>query len=150
MLRQGSILMVTSYATRTSRSFAGNSSSTIFLAHLRRRRCRTCPALDDNKETIAESLPVRERLMRIAPIQAGHVSQRDRSSGFSLENFDAVGRWRITEEESPLTPPADCPWQQIHGVGGLEAALLKIRRFSSGTLSEKPAHFRAGPRLRVF
>ena len=29
--------------------------------------------------------------------------------GFSLENYDAVGRWRTAEDGKPIEPPADCP-----------------------------------------
>jgi hypothetical protein len=55
------------------------------------------PALKDN--TVAANLSVRERLAqhRANPACASCHDLID-SVGFSLENFDAVGRWRDLEE----------------------------------------------------
>ena len=59
------------------------------------------PALDDN--TVSANLPVRQRLVqhRANPACATCHNLID-PPGFALESFDAVGRWRDTEEGLPV------------------------------------------------
>ena len=95
------------------------------------------PALDDN--TVSASLPVRERLMqhRAAPACASCHNLMD-PVGFSLENFDAVGRWRTLEEGHPVDASGGLPdGSAFTGVSGLEAALLKRPEIFVGNLTEK-------------
>ena len=65
--------------------------------------------------------------------------------GFALENFDAVGRWRTTEEGQPVDASGGLPdGSQFAGVAGLEAALLKRPEVFVGTLTEKLLTFALG------
>jgi hypothetical protein len=52
--------------------------------------------------------------------------------GFALENFDAVGRWRTTEEGRPIDAPAACPTAASSPASpGWKQALLKAPGCSS-------------------
>jgi hypothetical protein len=65
--------------------------------------------------------------------------------GFSLENYDAVGRWRDIEEGQPVDASAGLPdGSKFDGVNGLEEALLKQPEIFVGTLTEKLLTFGLG------
>ena len=71
--------------------------------------------------------------------------------GFSLENFDAVGRWRTAEEGKPVDATGGLPdGSKFTGVGGLEAALLKNPQVFVGTLSEKLLTFALGRGIEFY
>ena len=72
LLRHGSILTATSYATRTSPVIRGKWCSRISSAFRRRPPPASVPALKDN--TLSGSLSVRERLPSTAPIRLARVA----------------------------------------------------------------------------
>ena len=58
--------------------------------------------------------------------------------GFALENYDAVGRRRETEDEQPIDASGSFPGgARFEGVSGLEQALLDRPDMFVGTLVEK-------------
>jgi hypothetical protein len=65
--------------------------------------------------------------------------------GFSLENFDAVGRWRtISESGAPIDASGKLPnGTAFEGPGGLRSSLLQSDRFVS-TLTEKMLTYALG------
>ena len=70
--------------------------------------------------------------------------------GFSLENFDAVGRWRTVEDGVPIDASGGLPdGSKFAGVAGLEAALLRRPELFVGTFTEKLLTYALGPRRRV-
>jgi hypothetical protein len=137
LLRQGSILTVTSYATRTSPVIRGKWILENILGTPPPPQPANVPALKDN--TVSSSLSVRERLAehRRDAACAGCHKLMD-PPGFALENFDAVGRWRTVEESRPVDVTGGLPdGSQFEGVTGLEQALLKRPELFVGTLAEK-------------
>jgi hypothetical protein len=144
LLRQGSILTVTSYATRTSPVIRGKWILENFLGTPPPPPPANVPALKDN--TVSSTLSVRERLAehRANAACAGCHKLMD-PVGFSLENFDAVGRWRIFEESRPIDSTGGLPdGSKFQGVTGLERALLKRPELFVGTLTEKLLTFALG------
>jgi mono/diheme cytochrome c family protein len=144
LLRQGSVLTVTSYATRTSPVIRGKWILANILGTPPPPPPANVPALKDN--TVSASLSVRERLAehRRNVACAGCHKLMD-PVGFSLENYDAVGRWRTTEEGRPVDATGGLPdGSQFEGVAGLEAALLKRPDLFVGTMAEKLLTFGLG------
>ena len=137
LLRQGSILTVTSYPTRTSPVIRGKWVLDNFLGIPPPPPPASVPALEDNK--VAAGLPVRERLAahRDSPACAGCHQLMD-PVGFSLENYDAVGRWRTVEAGHPIDSSGGLPdGSQFDGVSGLQQALLSRPEIFAGVLTEK-------------
>ncbi len=144
LLRQGSILTVTSYATRTSPVIRGKWILENLLGAPPPNPPPNVPALDDNM--VSASLPVRERLVQHRANAACASCHKSMDPvGFALENFDAVGRWRLAEEGAPVDASGGLPdGSQFTGVRGLEEALLKRPEIFVGTLTEKLFTFALG------
>ena len=137
LLRQGSILAVTSYATRTSPVLRGKWVMDNLLGMPPPPPPADVPALADN--TVDSNLSVRQRLAQ----------HRDNAAcaschalidppGFVLENFDALGRWRSVEAGQPVDARGGLPGgAEFAGVSGLEEALLARPELFARTLTEK-------------
>src|SRR5262249_41415704 len=125
LLRQGSILTVTSYATRTSPVIRGKWILENFLGTPPPPPPANVPALTEN--TVAANLPIRERLAEHRTNAACASCHRLIDPvGFALEQFDAVGRWRTLEEGKPVDAAGGLPGgSEFTGVSGLEQALLQ-------------------------
>jgi Protein of unknown function (DUF1592)/Protein of unknown function (DUF1588)/Protein of unknown function (DUF1585)/Protein of unknown function (DUF1595) len=137
LLRQGSVLTVTSYATRTSPVIRGKWILENILGTPPPPPPANVPALKDN--TVSSVLSVRERLAehRANAACAGCHKLMD-PVGFSLENFDSVGRFRSFDDGRPIDSTGGLPdGSQFEGVAGLERALLKRPELFIGTLVEK-------------
>jgi len=145
LLRQGSVLSVTSYATRTSPVLRGVLVLRNMLGAPPPAPPPQVPALDES--TVAANLPMRQRL-------AAHRSNAVCASchrtidpvGFALENFDAVGRWRDMEvEDQPVDASGAVPGdREFRGVTGLEDALLRRPELFAATLTENLLTFALG------
>lgn len=144
LLRHGSILTVTSYATRTSPVIRGHWILANLVGAPPPPPPPNVPSLDDN--TVSASLPIRERLAehRKNPSCASCHNVMD-PVGFALENFDAVGRWRTAEERQPIDASGGLPdGSTVVGVAALEQGLLQRPELFAGTLSEKLLIFALG------
>jgi hypothetical protein len=108
------------------------------------------PALDDN--SVSASLPVRERLLHHRANAACAVCHNLTDPvGFALENFDAVGRWRTSEEGQPVDSSGGLPdGSKSDGVAELETGLLKRPDVFVRTLTEKLLTFALGRGVEPF
>jgi len=144
LLRQGSVLTVTSYATRTSPVIRGNWILENLLGNAAPPPPAVVPALKEN--TISDALPMRARLAehRANAACASCHNLMD-PVGFSLENYDAIGRWRTAEDGLPIDVNGGLPdGSKFAGVAGLEAGLLKSPDLFVSTLTEKLLTFALG------
>jgi hypothetical protein len=65
--------------------------------------------------------------------------------GFSLENFDAVGHWRDSEDHKPVDASGGLPdGTTFNGVAALEQALLQRPELFAGAMTEKLLIFALG------
>jgi mono/diheme cytochrome c family protein len=145
LLRHGSVLSVTSYATRTSPVIRGVYVLDNIFGAPPPPPLPNVPSLDES--TVSANLPMRERL-------AAHRSNAVCASchrtidpvGFSLENFNAVGQWREHEGEGePIDSSGALPGVgEFRGVKGLEDALLSRPEMFAGALTEKLLTFGLG------
>jgi len=137
LLRQASILTVTSYATRTSPVLRGKWVLENMLGIVPPPKPDNVPALKE--DAISESLPVRERLtLHRENAACANCHKLIDPPGFALENFDAIGRWRTSEQGVPVDTSAGLPdGSEFSGVSGLEAALLRHPDEFTSTMAEK-------------
>ena len=144
LLRHGSILTVTSYATRTSPVIRGKWILENFIGTPPPPPPADVPALREN--TVRASLPIRERLaMHRANAACASCHRLIDPVGFSLEQFDAVGRWRDRDEGQPVDAAGGLPdGSQFDGVAGLEKALRQRPEWFARTLTEKLFTFALG------
>ena len=138
LLRHGSILTVTSYATRTSPVIRGKWILDNILGVPPPPPPPNVPALEEAKAAM-KKMTMRERLSehRKNPACSGCHKLMD-PPGFSLENFDAVGRWRQAEEGTAVDSSGGLPdGAKFSGVAGLENALLTRPELFATTITEK-------------
>jgi hypothetical protein len=144
LLRHGSILTVTSYATRTSPVIRGHWILENLVGMAPPPPPPNVPVLAEN--TVSSRLPIRERLAqhRADPTCASCHDRMD-PVGFALENFDAVGRWRDLDDGQPVDAAGGFPdGSEFVGVAGLEEALLKQPELFVGTMVERLLTFALG------
>jgi mono/diheme cytochrome c family protein len=137
LLRHGSILTVTSYATRTSPVLRGKWVLDNLLGVPPPPPLPDVPALKDN--TVDGNLSVRRRLAehRSNPTCAGCHNLMD-PLGLSLEKFDAIGRRRTVDGGTAIDASGGLPdGSSFADVQGLEAALLRRPELFVGTFAEK-------------
>ena len=144
LLRHGSILTVTSYATRTSPVIRGHWILANLAGEPPPPPPPNIPSLDAN--VVSASLPIRQRLAqhRENPACASCHDVMD-PVGFALENFDAVGRWRTEEDHKTVDASGGlADGSKFDGVAGLERALLARPELFAGTFAEKLLTFALG------
>jgi hypothetical protein len=144
ILRHGSILAVTSYATRTSPTIRGSWILENILGTPPPPPPPNVPALKD-KKTFSRAT-IRERLAehRANPACASCHNLMD-PVGFALENFDAVGRWRLFDLGQPIDSSGALPdGKHVSGIHELEEGILARPEMFVGTLTEKLLTFALG------
>ena len=145
LLRQGSVLAVTSYATRTSPVLRGVFVLKNVFGAPPPPPPPNVPALDESN--VAANLSMRERKAahRSNPVCASCHRTID-PVGFSFENFNAVGQWREADadgqavDSSAALPGAG----EFRGIEGLEDALLSRPELFAATLTEQLLTFALG------
>jgi hypothetical protein len=126
LLGQGSVLTVTSYANRTSPVNRGKFILDAFLSMPPPPPPPDVPALAEHgADGKALSMRARMERHRANPACASCHVQMD-PLGFALENFDAIGRWRVNgESHEPIDNSGVLPnGAAFSGVAGLRDVLL--------------------------
>jgi hypothetical protein len=138
LLRQGSVLTVTSYGNRTSPVIRGKWILANILGLEPPPPPSEVPALKETKG-VEKTTSMRERIAahRENPACAGCHSLMD-PIGFAMENYDAVGRWRTHESGQPIDVSGGLPdGSKFEGVNGLQKALLNHPEVFVNTMTEK-------------
>ena len=125
LLGHGSILAVTGYATRTSPVVRGKWVLENLLGTPPPPPPANVPPLDEAKSAAVLSMRERMEEHRRNPACAACHALMD-PVGLSLENFDAIGRWRtLTAGLAPIDATGGLPDGTVFdGVAGLRQALL--------------------------
>ena len=139
LLGHGSILTLTSHAIRTSPVNRGKWILDNVLGTPPPDPPPNIPALDDRR-TQLKVATLRERMSqhRANPACAACHNVID-PAGFALENFDAVGQWRLVDESfNPIDASGSLPdGTPFDGVTELTAALVKHPDRFVTTVTEK-------------
>lgn len=124
LLGQASVLAVTSYPTRTSVTIRGRWLLANMLGAPPPPPPPNIPELKDaGKDGQPKALRDRMALHRANPACASCHARMD-PLGFSLENFDAIGKWRNEADGVLVDASASLPdGSQFNGIEGLRALL---------------------------
>lgn len=149
LLRQGSVLMLTSYATRTSPTIRGNWILENLFGTPAPPPPPDIPNLQE-KSTI-NATTVRQRLAqhRLNPACASCHDRMD-PLGFALENYDAIGRWRDLDGTFPVDSAGILPdGSKIDSVNELEVAILNRPDIFATAFTEKLMTYALGRPLEA-
>ncbi len=147
ILRHGSVLMVTSYATRTSPTIRGNWMLVNIFGTPTPPPPPNVPNLKESN-TLAPAT-VRQRLAqhRDNPACASCHDLID-PIGFALENFDAVGRYREFDDTLAIDSRGSLPdGTELNSVDELEQGILARPSIFVRTLTEKLMTYALGRAL---
>lgn len=139
LLGKASVLAVTSYTTRTSPTIRGKWLLENILAAPMPPPPPNVPALDESAGKNGKPRTVREMLEqhRANPTCAGCHARMD-PLGFSLENFDAIGRWRTTDGGNPIDASGVLlDGTKVDGPRALQQALLAQKTQFAKAVTEK-------------
>ena len=151
LLGQGSILTVTSYPDRTSPVIRGKWILTNIVGAPPPPPPPNVPPLKDNGSS-GKVLTMRERMAEHRANQpcAGCHRLMD-PVGFSLENFDAIGRWRTKDEGTTVDASGNLPdGVAFAGESGLRKALLSRPELFVTTTTEKLLTYALGRGLEYY
>jgi hypothetical protein len=152
LLGQGSILTITAYPNRTSPVNRGKWILENLLSAPPPPKPPDIPALKTEAHDTGKPLTMRDAMIqhRADPACAGCHSRMD-PIGFAMENFDAVGRWRDRDGDSPIDASGVFPGgEKFDGVAGLKTALLSHPEEFVSTVSEKLLMYAIGRNVQYF
>jgi Protein of unknown function (DUF1588)/Protein of unknown function (DUF1592)/Protein of unknown function (DUF1585) len=137
VLGHGSVLTVSSYATRTSVVLRGKWILENLLNAPVPPPPADVPPLDE--QAVGATMSQRQQMERhrANAICASCHSRMD-PLGFGLENYDAIGRWRTQDGKFPIDASGTLPGgKSFHGPGELRTYLSGKRDAFAAALSEK-------------
>jgi hypothetical protein len=125
LLAQGSILLLTSHATRTSPVLRGKWSLDNLLNSPPPAPPANVPPLEESRGS-GRKLTAREQVERHrANPSCASCHDRIDPLGFALENYDAIGRWRNADEGGPINASAKLAGgTEFAGPRGLKKMLM--------------------------
>ena len=152
LLGHGSILTVSSYATRTSPVMRGHWVLENILNTPPPPPPPDVPGLPEREEEGEEPRTMRELMERHRenPACAACHAQMD-PIGFALENFDAVGKWRTHEGGVRIDAVGALPdGTRLEGVAGLRRVLYERREEFVATVVTKLLTYALGRNVEYF
>jgi len=152
LLGQGSILTITSYATRTSPVVRGKWVLENLLSAPPPPPPPNVPALKTEANETGKTLSMRDAMVqhRANPACAGCHARMD-PIGFAMENFDAVGRWRERDAGVNIDASGVFPdGTKFEGVAGLKKALLQHPEQFVDTVAEKLLMYATGRNVQYY
>ena len=151
LLGKASVLAVTSYANRTSPTIRGKWLLENILAAPMPAPPPNIPALEASNKG-GKPLSVREMLEmhRKNPVCASCHARMD-PLGFSLENFDAIGQWRMTDAGKPINASGVLlDGTKVEGPAALQHALVAQKRQFVRAVTEKLLTYLLGRGLEYY
>ena len=137
LLGKGGILLVTSHADRTSPVVRGKWILDNLLGTPPPPAPADVPPFPEETPDAPQSVRARMERHRASPACAGCHRLMD-PLGLALENFDAVGAWRVEDAGSPIDASGQLTdGTPVNGAIALRDALLKRSDVLVGTVSEK-------------
>jgi hypothetical protein len=150
LLGKGSILLATSHADRTAPVLRGKWILENLLGTPPPPPPADVPALEPTPGRVAKTMRERMAIHRESPACAGCHRVTD-PLGFVLENFDAVGAWRVREAGAPIDATGLAPdGTAVNGVVELRQALLRHQDAFVFTLTEKLMIYALGRGLESY
>jgi hypothetical protein len=153
LLGHGSVLTITSYATRTSPVLRGKWVLENLLASAPPPPPANVPSLSTDGTERDKPLTLREAMTRhrASPACASCHARMD-PIGFAMENFDAVGKWRDRDSGNNLIDASGTfpEGTKFSGVSGLKQELLRRPEQFVGTVTEKLLMYAVGRNLQYY
>jgi hypothetical protein len=152
LLGQGSVLTITSYATRTSPVLRGKWVLENLLSSAPPPPPPNIPSLKTEGKEPGKPLTMREAMTqhRASPSCAGCHARMD-PIGFAMENFDAVGKWRDRDGENAIDASGVFPdGTRFDGMAGLKKELLRQPELFVGTVAERLLMYAIGRNLQYY
>jgi hypothetical protein len=149
LLGQGSILLVTSHADRTSPVVRGKWVLDNLVGSPPPPPPPDVPVLKDKVDDDGKPHSLRDRMEEHRSNPGCATCHRVMDPiGFALENFDAVGAWRTRDAGAPIDASGQlADGTPVNGVVTLRAALLARPEIFVGTMTEKLLTYALGRAL---
>jgi mono/diheme cytochrome c family protein len=153
LLGKGSVLLLTSYSTRTSPVLRGKYVLANLLGAPPPPPPPNVPTLKIENTQDGKALSMRDAMVqhRVNPTCATCHARMD-PIGFAMDNFDAVGRWRtVAENRTPIDPSGVLPdGSAFAGVVGLRDNLLRHPQQFITTMTEHLLTYSIGRTLEYY
>ena len=152
LLGQASILMATSYGNRTSPVLRAKWLLENILGTPPPPPPPDVPPFPEEQGEDGKPRSVRQRLAQHRKNPACAVCHAPMDPlGFALENFDAIGKWRTTDANTPIDASAELPdGTEFTGPAELRAVLLERRDQFVQTVTEKLLTYALGRGLEYY
>lgn len=153
LLGQGSVLLLTSYSTRTSPVLRGKYVLGNLLGAPPPPPPPNVPALKTENAKNGKALTMREAMVQHRQnASCATCHARMDPIGFALDNFDAVGRWRtVGEGGAPIDATGVLPdGTTFTGVLGLRENLLSHPELFASTITENLLTYALGRTLEFY